>query len=563
MMRSVSTRWMRTLLGSSLALLVGCTVPPASSGSRTLEPRAEDVKRGTFDGITLTETVVAPSGAAAQRYGDTPQHALNPTETVLVQSMMAQLKLEHSPALSKMTRELARTAPDRTTVPPALVDGLMAWAGLVHPSPRLVSAEIAYDPERCARGAEAQCAAELQPLIAEVGANLSSPDAMFGVGVARPRPDRTRLFVAVLEPAVELEPIARSLPAGQSVRVAGRLRGSRSAPRVEVVGSKGDWGRIATTVSVDGSFSATVPCTDRGAQQIEVLADGEHGPEVVANFPVFCGTDAPDAMTVEVERVSADVSPEQVARANFAYLNAERERRGLEPLQWSDEAADIARAHSRDMVENRFVGHRSPSTGDVTQRFVRGGLRGTIILENVARGYGPKGIHDSLMSSPGHRINILSPDVTHVGIGVVIAEPESDAEIAPRPIFATQNFFRKPGAGAPADGKLVPSLQAKIDRSREARGLPPVDWDRALMKVADEVTRAHAEGKKVPAGFEKKVFAEGYTAVETVQARSADFDALATVDLWTQKDLHVGLGIRRVSEGGDEAFLMVVLVAER
>ena len=83
------------------------------------------------------------------------------------------------------------------------------------------------------------------------------------------------------------------------------------------------------------------------------------------------------------------------------------------------------------------------------------------------------------MASPGHRVNILADDVTHVGIGAVIGPPETDAPGAPRPIFLTQNFFSKLGDDVPADP--VAALQAKVDDQRRAGGLAPVTWEKPLL----------------------------------------------------------------------------------
>src|SRR5690606_1505642 len=110
--------------------------------------------------------------------------------------------------------------------------------------------------------------------------------------------------------------------------------------------------------------------------------------------------------------------------------------------------------------------------------FQRARIQGTVVRENVARGYGPKGIHESLMNSPGHRANLIAEDVTHVGIGVVFGDPESTAADAPRPVFLTQNFYAKPGADLP--DKPSESLRERVDAVRKANGKQPLTWHAAL-----------------------------------------------------------------------------------
>lgn len=56
--------------------------------------------------------------------------------------------------------------------------------------------------------------------------------------------------------------------------------------------------------------------------------------------------------------------------------------------------------------------------------------------ENIAGNQTVQKAHDSLMNSPGHRQNILSPDYTHIGIGIKKGSSYGN-------IF-TQEFVSKP-----------------------------------------------------------------------------------------------------------------------
>jgi uncharacterized protein YkwD len=60
----------------------------------------------------------------------------------------------------------------------------------------------------------------------------------------------------------------------------------------------------------------------------------------------------------------------------------------------------------------------------------------TVIAENVGRDYTAEGIERAFMASPGHRENILSRAVSHVGVGVALGKREGNAV----PIFVTQVF---------------------------------------------------------------------------------------------------------------------------
>lgn len=550
------------LAGAGLVLVLAACPSATVGGSarRHAQPPSEDDRQG----IELLEVEIELTTPAAERYGGAVDHALSDAEQAVADAM-ADLPMMHLPALSRMVRELAATTPDRLNVPPALVDGLMARAGLVDPPPRLVVVEMPTDPQGCHRQITPGCQDAVVSLVDQVRASMPDAEAIaYGVGVVGLADGRTRMMVAVLERGVELEPFPVAVGRTGSVTLAGRLLGPRSEPRIEVVGPGGRSTAIVPRVAANGELSARVTCEDgRGAHQVEVLAEGPHGIEVVANFPVYCGARPPDRVTVVVEQLDGSVTAEQIARANFLHLNEERRARGLPPLQWAPEAAAIAHGHSGDMLEHGFVGHTSPTTGDATARFQAAGLRSAIIRENVARGYGPKGIHDSLMNSPGHRVNILATDVTHVGVGVVVGPPETEVPGAPRIVFATQNFFRMPGAGAPAKD-LGPALQARVDARRKELGLPPVRWSDELSAVAERNAEASARGRAAPKDWQERVFALGYAAVESHSLSSIDYEALVGVELWTLPVLEAGVGVVRTKDpGGGEGFLAVVLVAER
>ncbi len=545
-----------------LVLLLGAACPAASDGGGgrrdTRPPSASDLQ-----GIELVSLRVTPSGPAVKKYGAPVEHAPTEIEQAIA-AALGDLPLTHSPALSRMVRELAATAPDRNTVPPALVDGLMAWAGLVDPPPRLVMVELPEDPAGCHRRAAADCRPAIASLVEQVRSTLPEEGPIaFGVGVARLEDGSTRMMVAVLERAVELDPVPVAVGRSGSFSVAGRLLGRRKDPWVEVIGPGGRSSTLRPPVAANGRFSARVGCNDGpGAYQLEVMAEGRYGVEVTANFPVYCGMSPPESIPVVVEQLDPSVTAEQIARANFLYLNEERRARGLPALQWADDAAKIAHAHSRDMLAHGFVGHTSPTTGDVTARFQAAGIRATILRENVARGYGPKGIHESLMNSPGHRVNILATDVTHVGVGVVVGEPETDVVGAPRPVLATQNFYRLPGAGAPTKD-LGPAIQPRVDEARKQRKLAPVKWNDQLSAIAQRLADARGRGRAEPKGWHDEVGKLGFGAVESIVLSSADFDAIVKAELWPTLAHDVGVGVVRAKESGGDVFIAVVLVAER
>ena len=492
----------------------------------------------------------------AKTYGNPVPHPLSPTEEAIA-AALAEQGMQADPGLHRASRELARTLQTGANLPSKLIEAVLSWAGVVDPPPRLVVVELPEDPAACFRAYSAACRGAVSSLVAKVERTGSRVPPRFGVGVARGTDGDTRMVAAVLDPMVVMAPMPVSLAARDKVAVRGRLVGARTQPSVEIVEPSGRGYTAPTSRSPDGSFAAELECAARGVYQVEVMAEGAHGPEVAANFPLYCGTPAPTRVRVELERISAGVDAQALARANLAHLNDARKRRGLPPLSWDDRAARVAEAHSRDMAEAGYVGHVSPRTGDVSARFERARITGAVIRENVARGYGPKGVHDSLMSSPGHRVNILAQDVTHVGIGVMIGPEDPEVPGAPRPLFVTQNFFKKPGAGAPRDGQLGPTVRARVDGARAQRKLVAAQWDDGLDALATDLAERVAAGRRLPSGWEQEVFDLGYETVETAQVAAVDFDQLAGVDLFLAPNLVAGIGVARKPKDG--GFVMIVL----
>lgn len=100
-------------------------------------------------------------------------------------------------------------------------------------------------------------------------------------------------------------------------------------------------------------------------------------------------------------------------------VNKERTSRGLRPLQLDSTAAAAAEAKSRDMVNNSYFSHTSPTYGSPAQLLSRYGVRYSMYGENIGKGANAARLHAMWMASSGHRANILNPSFTHVGIGAV------------------------------------------------------------------------------------------------------------------------------------------------
>jgi uncharacterized protein YkwD len=100
-------------------------------------------------------------------------------------------------------------------------------------------------------------------------------------------------------------------------------------------------------------------------------------------------------------------------------VNKERAAHGLRPVQADPQLTGIARAHSRDMFARGYFSHVTPEGGSMSDRLRAAGARPLTAGENLALAQTLPVAHDGLMRSPGHRANILRPQFTRLGIGVL------------------------------------------------------------------------------------------------------------------------------------------------
>jgi hypothetical protein len=106
-------------------------------------------------------------------------------------------------------------------------------------------------------------------------------------------------------------------------------------------------------------------------------------------------------------------------RALFDAANNERAERSLPALQWDESLAAAARKHAKRMAFYNILEHQLSGEPDLRERLTEAGARFSMIAENIAVAPNSQTIHLGWMHSPGHRKNILNPDLTAVGIAAV------------------------------------------------------------------------------------------------------------------------------------------------
>ncbi|MCM6775270.1 CAP domain-containing protein [Nocardia sp. CDC159] len=104
-------------------------------------------------------------------------------------------------------------------------------------------------------------------------------------------------------------------------------------------------------------------------------------------------------------------------------FNAERRKKGCQPLRVDERLTRAARLHNKDMRDRRFFDHFSPDGRDWEQRARAQGYQGEV-SENIGMGApDPREIMNGWMSSPGHRENLLNCSWKSTGIGALKGNP--------------------------------------------------------------------------------------------------------------------------------------------
>ncbi|WP_432402068.1 CAP domain-containing protein [Wukongibacter sp. M2B1] len=116
------------------------------------------------------------------------------------------------------------------------------------------------------------------------------------------------------------------------------------------------------------------------------------------------------------EATNQSISSEEQQMVDL--INEARIENGLEPLIVDEKLTELARMKSKDMINNNYFSHNSPTYGSPFEMLKNFGVSYTSAGENIAGNQTVEKAHESLMNSPGHRRNILSSDYTHIGVGI-------------------------------------------------------------------------------------------------------------------------------------------------
>ncbi|KAA0918004.1 CAP domain-containing protein [Dietzia sp. ANT_WB102] len=139
------------------------------------------------------------------------------------------------------------------------------------------------------------------------------------------------------------------------------------------------------------------------------------------------GTPAPceKATSAELEQVVDDI---------YEHTNRERAAATVAPVKRLDSLERIARNWSQQMAEENRMYHNPGIRGQVEATYPRQwSSYGENVLQNWCGATGEALVAQWMNSTP-HRLNLLNPAHTHLGVGAAVADS--------RKLYSTQNFVR-------------------------------------------------------------------------------------------------------------------------
>ena len=103
----------------------------------------------------------------------------------------------------------------------------------------------------------------------------------------------------------------------------------------------------------------------------------------------------------------------------FNLINEERRKAGISELKIDMEVQNVARVKAKDMVDNNYFSHTSPTYGSPFDMMKKFGISYKTAGENIAGNSSNSGAVKAWMNSEGHRANILNSSFNYTGIGIV------------------------------------------------------------------------------------------------------------------------------------------------
>jgi len=427
----------------------------------------------------LTKESFSPTRPAAANYGADPARPCPPGGAIqiLTENVDEAAKSSGKPAPRPDGRLCAAADTligwDKAELPDETVVAFVSsYFGLTAPISRVIITTIESEDAK-------DIASRLVETVSSFGRTAAQPQ--FGLATQRQRKGATKLVLLMQDGPVDLDPLPRRLALNGQAMLSGRLTGVLENPKVLITDAAGKLER--PTQPPGKSFRAELHCGDHpGLTQVQIRAEDKGAESIVASFPVACGADLPTKVALaRGDEGTMDVSQQE--RKLLDMVNTERTGAGLPPLAWDDSVAQVARAAAESRRTN-------PSADvNMVERLKAVDVTSPVVLENPAQARSAQEAQARFSSSPPHRANFMSPEVTHAGVGIASSK-EADGRSS---VFVSEVFVKElPQVDA---DRLREKLRSAMAQKRADARAPAVAKDATLEQVAQQYAQELAAAK--------------------------------------------------------------------
>ncbi|XXF75014.1 CAP domain-containing protein [Myxococcaceae bacterium GXIMD 01537] len=390
------------------------------------------------------------------------------------------------------------------------------------------------------------------------------PITHFGVGIVA-REERTALVVLLSERKATIQSFPRVLAAPETRTLCGDLVDSLERAQVVVTRPNGKVVKEPLVRDNGSNFCARPAFSSPGRYTVEVVGNGDGGPEVAAMFLVDVGGRAPAPVR---EALVEPATVEEARKKILERINTLRREQDLPPLAMDATLERVAQAYSERMAREGFFAHVAPDGTSLRNRMPEHGAAYFNAGENLGMAPGPLAAHFGIEHSPGHRKNLLEPRYGSVGIGIAYKQVDGKDVALLTEVFAI--FAPTPTS----KGTPLEEAYLTLAQHRSLKKLPPLERSEVLEQLAFKLAKNALE-RNAPsakdAGFpvHERVFAvfpDARTATVDFYVVSDPYALPDSRSLATATNSRIGVGIIKGDSptyGRNQYWVAVIYAAMR
>lgn len=244
-----------------------------------------------------------------------------------------------------------------------------------------------------------------------------------GTGVADFKNEKKVATFICTKRVIETFDIPKLMTVGSYINLTFNIKDGYKDPIIYYALPSGGVSKVKPAVNEKGGFYDSFQLEGgSGKYIVQIIAKGPNGAEPVLLIPIYVGMDISEIKKelltyINLEDNTKNVPVEEGKEMLLKAINYERKKLGLRPVKLNPILSQIAYEKSKIMAEKQLFGHEVE--GKKTEDLLKEkGIKFGKMGENIGLNSSPRMAHFLFMSSPAHRINILEPAYSEIGIGI-------------------------------------------------------------------------------------------------------------------------------------------------